>query len=148
MQAGVRLFLSKYGPFDGLDDLRIVGTAAHDVAKAHLCIPEQADLERPVRGQPQSVAGAAEVVCHRRDEPDTPSESRNAIGFRRFGAAVRLPFERETGSNSLQHFRIRHEELIIPAISLEGHVFDERSEEHTSELQSRENLVCRLLLEK
>src|SRR5690606_41981830 len=26
--------------------------------------------------------------------------------------------------------------------------FDVRSEEHTSELQSRENLVCRLLLEK
>src|SRR5690606_41525928 len=31
-----------------------------------------------------------------------------------------------------------------------GGVFDniDRSEEHTSELQSRENLVCRLLLEK
>src|SRR5690606_41805612 len=27
-------------------------------------------------------------------------------------------------------------------------VFSDRSEEHTSELQSRENLVCRLLLEK
>src|SRR5690606_39527147 len=27
-------------------------------------------------------------------------------------------------------------------------VYEERSEEHTSELQSRENLVCRLLLEK
>src|SRR5206468_7020337 len=27
-------------------------------------------------------------------------------------------------------------------------VFDERSEEHTSELQSRSDLVCRLLLEK
>src|SRR5690606_41633123 len=27
-------------------------------------------------------------------------------------------------------------------------VVDDRSEEHTSELQSRENLVCRLLLEK
>src|SRR5690606_40940153 len=27
-------------------------------------------------------------------------------------------------------------------------VIDQRSEEHTSELQSRENLVCRLLLEK
>src|SRR5690606_40934972 len=26
--------------------------------------------------------------------------------------------------------------------------FDERSEEHTSEIQSRENLVCRLLLEQ
>src|SRR5690606_41665999 len=29
-----------------------------------------------------------------------------------------------------------------------GRAADERSEEHTSELQSRENLVCRLLLEK
>src|SRR5690606_39547742 len=29
-----------------------------------------------------------------------------------------------------------------------GAVVDDRSEEHTSELQSRENLVCRLLLEK
>src|SRR5688572_33208942 len=27
-------------------------------------------------------------------------------------------------------------------------VFDDRSEEHTSELQSQSNLVCRLLLEK
>src|SRR5690606_41834048 len=32
-----------------------------------------------------------------------------------------------------------------PVISL---IFYTRSEEHTSELQSRENLVCRLLLEK
>src|SRR5690606_41452219 len=30
----------------------------------------------------------------------------------------------------------------------QDHAGDERSEEHTSELQSRENLVCRLLLEK
>src|SRR5690606_39860468 len=29
-----------------------------------------------------------------------------------------------------------------------GNTFRDRSEEHTSELQSRENLVCRLLLEK
>src|SRR5690606_41998814 len=29
-----------------------------------------------------------------------------------------------------------------------GPLFHARSEEHTSELQSRENLVCRLLLEK
>src|SRR5207302_5169359 len=28
------------------------------------------------------------------------------------------------------------------------HIAKDRSEEHTSELQSRENLVCRLLLEK
>src|SRR5690606_40274618 len=30
----------------------------------------------------------------------------------------------------------------------QAYVGDRRSEEHTSELQSRENLVCRLLLEK
>src|SRR5207302_6071966 len=35
--------------------------------------------------------------------------------------------------------------LVFPRF---GHVFHARSEEHTSELQSRENLVCRLLLEK
>src|SRR5205085_6372428 len=29
-----------------------------------------------------------------------------------------------------------------------GHRLDKRSEEHTSELQSQSNLVCRLLLEK
>src|SRR5690606_41304866 len=37
----------------------------------------------------------------------------------------------------------------MPVFPTEGEQFLEpRSEEHTSELQSRENLVCRLLLEK
>src|SRR5207302_6331845 len=45
------------------------------------------------------------------------------------------------------------ETLMIPAIEnasgkKAGADFAVRSEEHTSELQSRENLVCRLLLEK
>src|SRR5690606_41407300 len=34
----------------------------------------------------------------------------------------------------------------LPDVEVRAHL--ERSEEHTSELQSRENLVCRLLLEK
>src|SRR5690606_41735083 len=38
--------------------------------------------------------------------------------------------------------------LGLLAAGREVFVVDERSEEHTSELQSRENLVCRLLLEK
>src|SRR5207302_7149319 len=38
--------------------------------------------------------------------------------------------------------------LIKPAAALRRVDFPQRSEEHTSELQSRENLVCRLLLEK
>src|SRR5690606_41459730 len=33
-------------------------------------------------------------------------------------------------------------------VYIDGEVRTPRSEEHTSELQSRENLVCRLLLEK
>src|SRR5690606_39749877 len=35
-----------------------------------------------------------------------------------------------------------------PAAPVEHQLHEPRSEEHTSELQSRENLVCRLLLEK
>src|SRR5690606_41327449 len=41
----------------------------------------------------------------------------------------------------------RNEPIVTMAESLVRHDFY-RSEEHTSELQSRENLVCRLLLEK
>src|SRR3712207_9023708 len=36
------------------------------------------------------------------------------------------------------------DDLLVPA----GNLIGERSEEHTSELQSRQYLVCRLLLEK
>src|SRR5690606_42044027 len=43
--------------------------------------------------------------------------------------------------------------VVLPALCAwwvlgDGRPADRRSEEHTSELQSRENLVCRLLLEK
>src|SRR3712207_7144158 len=40
----------------------------------------------------------------------------------------------------------RHERVNVRVEELDG--VDERSEEHTSELQSRQYLVCRLLLEK
>src|SRR5690606_39851564 len=36
----------------------------------------------------------------------------------------------------------------LPACATTFIIIEEKSEEHTSELQSRENLVCRLLLEK
>src|SRR2546427_8838295 len=41
--------------------------------------------------------------------------------------------------------RLRHD---LGASSTAGLVYTDRSEEHTSELQSQSNLVCRLLLEK
>src|SRR5690606_40740556 len=43
---------------------------------------------------------------------------------------------------------ITAEEFEQTAAAVVGYVRELRSEEHTSELQSRENLVCRLLLEK
>src|SRR5439155_17352770 len=44
--------------------------------------------------------------------------------------------------------RIDQEETLITAWALRGGPPASRSEEHTSELQSRGHLVCRLLLEK
>src|SRR2546430_10069135 len=38
--------------------------------------------------------------------------------------------------------------LLVVAEEVEGEALATRSEEHTSELQSQSNLVCRLLLEK
>src|SRR3712207_7431746 len=42
----------------------------------------------------------------------------------------------------------RHRQLDLPPAGQQRHAADLRSEEHTSELQSRQYLVCRLLLEK
>src|SRR5690606_42020614 len=42
--------------------------------------------------------------------------------------------------------RHRHQQPAVPPLRRDA--VGRRSEEHTSELQSRENLVCRLLLEK
>src|SRR5690606_41553723 len=47
-----------------------------------------------------------------------------------------------------QSFLKAGDELRGQSIALFDKIFGSRSEEHTSELQSRENLVCRLLLEK
>src|SRR2546427_5631299 len=43
----------------------------------------------------------------------------------------------------LAHLRAREEDVVVAAVRA-----GLRSEEHTSELQSQSNLVCRLLLEK
>src|SRR2546429_5213396 len=55
--------------------------------------------------------------------------------------------ERRTGEHlAVEHGRVR--ERRTEELGPRGHVNDIRSEEHTSELQSRLHLVCRLLLEK
>src|SRR2546430_9054285 len=46
------------------------------------------------------------------------------------------------------HLRGARREVVAQVLQHEVRPRDERSEEHTSELQSQSNLVCRLLLEK
>src|SRR3712207_8132332 len=62
--------------------------------------------------------------------------------FRSAGAQAGLPVDRGRRVPALQALLRPHEALSVPR----GAVV--RSEEHTSELQSRQYLVCRLLLEK
>src|SRR3712207_3986707 len=53
----------------------------------------------------------------------------------------------ESAQAALSYVRFRDEELGVPPTYFDEHVIHIRSEEHTSELQSRQYLVCRLLLE-
>src|SRR5690606_41077508 len=43
---------------------------------------------------------------------------------------------------------LKHRDVVVTEVAAICTYLADRSEEHTSELQSRENLVCRLLLEK
>src|SRR5256886_5580657 len=65
---------------------------------------------------------------------------------RRFGARVRAAHDLA----SLRGLRDRDLDAFFrhPANEFQMRVIAKRSEEHTSELQSQSNLVCRLLLEK
>src|SRR5690606_40049065 len=80
--------------------------------------------------------------------------------------SARFFIERRGGFIGQHHVRLMHQAagdghpLLLPAGKVarlvvnalpqaeRGEHFTRRSEEHTSQLQSRENLVCRLLLEK
>src|SRR5690554_5752792 len=64
-------------------------------------------------------------------------------GFQ-FGSSI-LQFDATGEKDFLENGRANTLELMAPHVS---HTGVHRSEEHTSELQSRPHLVCRLLLEK
>src|SRR5207244_5758673 len=63
------------------------------------------------------------------------------------GLARRVVVARELQLSTVRLFGLRHGEPPIPPLR-NVRLFHERSEEHTSELQSPDHLVCRLLLEK
>src|SRR2546430_12358065 len=71
---------------------------------------------------------------HEGDEQDQPHHVGDLPGPERERPA-RHPFHRAGGE-------------VSPVEHRDGKQVEERSEEHTSELQSQSNLVCRLLLEK
>src|SRR5207248_8508913 len=65
----------------------------------------------------------------------------------------RLKAARQSGKKTLQHLFLLHANHAVKRaahayISLVSSAVGQRSEEHTSELQSPYDLVCRLLLEK
>src|SRR5207302_5744261 len=77
-------------------------------------------------------------VGERRPDAARPLERADHI-------VLRLTIESLPQLAGRAHNRVREERRVDQRLSAAGEV---RSEEHTSELQSRENLVCRLLLEK
>src|SRR5690606_41338380 len=69
----------------------------------------------------------------------------DALPISRLHAALRKLSEAElSGALKLLFISV----VLLPALPDQGYGPWQGSEEHTSELQSRENLVCRLLLEK
>src|SRR5260370_23697293 len=66
--------------------------------------------------------------------------------IRRPPRSTLFPYTTLFRSHLFQHDRNPCRSLTMLAVT--NHWIDERSEEHTSELQSHLNLVCRLLLEK
>src|SRR5690606_39663735 len=95
-----------------------------------------------------------------RDTHSFPTRRSSDLGASKgIGKAIACAFAREGASvavcartaEELEHTR-QELERIAPGrehLAVQADCSDKtRSEEHTSELQSRENLVCRLLLEK
>src|SRR5690606_36097749 len=106
--------------------------------------PARARLQAPLRkGHPPIVALPASL------EGEIHARASSSRRGRRCGSAsnagnAEVEFHQERPS-PLPSTRSRLPRSAVDAVQIDGLV---RSEEHTSELQSRENLVCRLLLEK
>src|SRR5207249_11266705 len=68
--------------------------------------------------------------------------------IRRPPGSTLFPYTTLFRSRLLESVRVTVFERQVPTLLIAGPLLLERSEEHTSELQSRFDLVCRLLLEK
>src|SRR5690606_41214988 len=69
------------------------------------------------------------------------------FNFRNILVNIIYVFQKNINTSNIRFFHIQNTARMVD-ITDDELVINHRSEEHTSELQSRENLVCRLLLEK
>src|SRR2546422_1334206 len=92
-----------------------------------------------IRRPPRSTLLPYTTLFRSHVQPERPEAHRERRGVRE-PEHQRPEQHRPEPPGALQHREAGHEAL--------GHAGDARSEEHTSELQSRLHLVCRLLLEK
>src|SRR5690606_4816997 len=113
-----------------------------DVAKLRARLDKRSDewdwprFHREVRGE------GRRLLCRLDRFPDAVLIS----GCQRSGTTMLSRIIRE--SAGMANYRRRDDDELDAALILAGvESPSERSEQHTSELQSRENLVCRLLLE-
>src|SRR5699024_12272804 len=97
------------------------------------------------------------TTTHRRHRPTFPTRRSSDLSHKKAAEATKYGFfDNEILPIEIDGETLDHDEPIRPDTSMEAlsqlkPVFKEdgdRSEEHTSELQSRFDLVCRLLLEK
>src|SRR5690606_40206553 len=100
---------------------------------------------RPVQGRTNPVHDALPIYA-KRPGPIDPDGRRHKNREREREAGRHGSESRERAEWTLRSHPPPFRDRLPPALRPERAI-DSRSEEHTSELQSRENLVCRLLLE-
>src|SRR6266511_4199267 len=128
---------ARAGPRPGLPVAALRLRLRHPRPRRHPLRPDPADpvRERPREGPPRDLQLEDPLgrVSRRRPDPVRPRR----VPVRGAGRRALL----EAGAGQVEHRGEGHPDD-------PGRQAGARSEEHTSELQSRENLVCRLLLEK
>src|SRR5688572_31766004 len=110
-------------------------------------------MQRPQPHTPLTFGAFAAGAC---GKPVIPGASRIASAIAKLQTrsvrfTIRNPFDRYSKSSAVRYsdgsIKVnRLDDLVVSHFEFGGSL--QRSEEHTSELQSQSNLVCRLLLEK
>src|SRR5690606_16727762 len=98
-----------------------------------------------------AISGPVEVFgfgCRRDEELDLVLVERVDQRDEARGLVPHVGPHRRNADDDDRVIGLRDGEVVRRAARLPAQALEARSEEHTSELQSRENLVCRLLLEK